>query len=92
MQPQPYDSEKCNPLLASATQKYINERLMEHRQGIIDRYGTSKVPTPSGVSVMSDKKPSPPGFSDSVREQMNPKQEEDHQLQKAVIAFDDELS
>ena len=45
--------DQYNPLKSEQTQNYITEKLLEHRQHLIDQYGSSKVPTP----VMSVIKP-----------------------------------
>lgn len=45
--------DQNNPLKSAQTQNYITEKLLEHRQHLIDQYGSSKVPTP----VMSVIKP-----------------------------------
>ena len=36
----------AEPYLSLESQKYIAEKLAEHRQAIVDEYGSSKVPTP----------------------------------------------
>jgi hypothetical protein len=38
--------DQNNPLKSERTQNYITEKLLEHRQNLIDTYGSSKVPTP----------------------------------------------
>lgn len=38
--------DQNNPLKDAQTQNYITEKLLAHRQNLIDTYGSSKVPTP----------------------------------------------
>ena len=38
--------EMNDPLQSLANRDYISEKLAAHRQGIIETYGSSKVPTP----------------------------------------------
>jgi hypothetical protein len=45
--------DKCNPLKSMTSLNFINDKLAAHRQAIIDQYGSSKVPTPSAMSIIS---------------------------------------
>jgi len=73
---------------------YVADKLTKHRQAIIDKYGTSKVPTPC-MSVMSKSSPTYSNRFDSgskheldarIKEFLRP---ENNQVK---INFDDELS
>ena len=40
------EADPNNPLQSLSNRDYISEKLTAHRQGIIDAFGSSKVPTP----------------------------------------------
>lgn len=45
-QGKPVVVDQNNPLRSQENQNYIAEKLNQHRQSLIDQYGSSKVPTP----------------------------------------------
>lgn len=61
--------DKCNPLKSMTNINFINDKLTAHRQAIIDQYGSSKVPTPSAMSIMSQKQ-SPPAYFKMQKEEV----------------------
>lgn len=61
--------DKCNPLKSMTSLNFINDKLAAHRQSIIDQYGSSKVPTPSAISIMSQKQ-SPPAYFKTPKDEV----------------------
>ena len=79
----PSSLEKCNPLASSNNLNYIEQKLKEHRESIINQYGSSRVPTPCYSSLDRNKQTPPQQVAPLVQE---------FQVEPAMIDMDDELS
>jgi len=91
---QPHELEKCHPLLNPLNIDYVSDKLTKYRQGIIDKYGSSKVPTPC-MSVISKSSPTHSNRFDSASKQDFDAKVKDFlkpENNQVKINFDDELS